>query len=428
MPNENRNPKGLDTLCLLSESPPIESVFQSEFYRAMETIRKNQLVKNNLLNQYFENLESESLDSHTIKKLVQFQRANAPSKTMRICNTTPIESINPDIEIPLTMKISEYGYGMSGLNRCKNPFCPMCSKSRAGERAHRLKQGIMGAQLRGYGVYFVTLTIPRSGSIKSQRDELRRRWKRCNNLFQLWRTQGAETYTARALDVTFNPYRKDYRYHMHIHAIVIVSQAVERVEERIKDTWIASNTKDCKALYKCQDVQKVGATSTDTNRVGRYVAKMAGLAREITHGQKKDAKATQSITLTEMMLATRHNGKSLNRSRCIDIYTDFMQGMKRVNTLNVSRNWNDLFIGTDAEEEYKPYQIPIPTSKWALLKNDWFAIGEKLHLELFERSTMENGFVNQSRVNQILEDAEEFLSTVERRKDIKWFLYQTWEI
>ena len=41
---------------------------------------------------------------------------------------------------------------------------------------------------------------------------------------------------------------------------------------------------------------------------------------------------------------------------------------------------------------------------------------------------MENGFVNQSRVNQILEDAEEFLATVERRKDIKWFLYQTWEI
>lgn len=62
------------------------------------------------------------------------------------------------------------------------------------------------------------------------------------------------------------------------------------------------------------------------------------------------------------------------------------------------------------------------------MKNDWFAIGEKLHLELFERSTMENGFVNQSRVNQILEDAEEFLATVERRKDIKWFLYQTWEI
>jgi len=424
MPNENRNRSALDTLCLLSEKSPIETVKRSAVHEALELIAQNDKNKIHRLNAWFDSLESEKLQAHTLKKLIRFQRINAPSKTMRICNTTPISQINPTLEKePLAMNITSYSYGMSGLNRCKNPFCSLCNRSRAGERAHRLKQGITGAMLKKYPVYFVTFTIPRSRSIEAQKNEIKRRWKRVNNLFQSFRRdRGTEVYTAKALDVTFNPYIKTARYHLHIHAVVVLSQAVHGFEDLMIRTWINANHTGCKASHKSQDIQRVGRTDLDTSRVGRYVAKMAGLALEITHGQRKESKSQSSWSLSEMMLQERHDGRKLGLKKATEIYTEFLTGMKRVRTLDVSRNWDDLFEDTEAEEEQVKISIEVPTDKWQLIKEDWVLIAEKIQFEIFQNSTLASGQPDTLRINEIIGEAEDFIDNLERRRDIVWFL------
>jgi len=429
MPNEIQHRRALDTLCLLSEKSPIETIKQSEIHKALALIEENNKNKINRLNDWFDSLESETMQAHTLKKLIRFQRINAPSKTMRICNTTPISQINPNLDLePLAMNISEYSYGMSGLNRCKNPFCSLCNRSRAGERAHRLKQGITGAMLKRYPVYFVTFTIPRSGNIEGQKEEIKRRWKRMNNLFQSFRRYNdTEVYTAKALDVTFNPYVKTSRYHLHIHAIVILSKEIENASDLMIRTWLNGNTKDCKASHKSQDIQRVGRTDLDTSRVGRYVAKMAGLALEITYGQKKESKSSHSWSLSEIMLQKRHDGKELGLLKAAEIYNEFLAGIKRVRTLDVSRNWDDLFIDTEAEEEQRTYSIEIPDSKWQLIKTDWVLIAEKIQFEIFQNSYLASGQIDIQRVNEILTAAEDFIENLERRKDIQWFLYTQFE-
>lgn len=424
MPNENRNRRALDTLCLLSETSPIESIKQSAIHEALALIAQNDKNKIHRLNDWFDSLESEKLQAHTLKKLIRFQRINAPAKTMRICNTTPISQINPTIEKePLAMNITSYSYGMSGLNRCKNPFCSLCNRSRAGERAHRLKQGITGAMLKKYPVYFVTFTIPRSQSIEAQKHEIKRRWKRVNNLFQSFRRdRDTEVYTAKALDVTFNPYVKTARYHLHIHAVVVLSEPVDGFEDLMIRTWLNANHKDCRASHKSQDIQRVGRTDLDTARVGRYVAKMAGLALEITYGQKKESKSKSSWSLSEIMLQKRHDGRKLGLEKATEIYSEFLAGMKRVRTLDVSRNWDDLFEDTEAEEEQVKISIEIPTDKWQLIKNDWVLIAEKIQFEIFENSYLASGQPDTLRINEIIGEAEDFIDNLERRRDIVWFL------
>jgi len=415
----------LDTLCLKSERGLVEMLERPAYLDALEQIAIQKKEQESRFNDFIDRVCDKDLDSDTLKKLVKFQRAYAPSKSMRTCNTTPIVNLQKDSDtpIPLEMRVNEYGYSMRGLNRCKNGFCPLCVKAKAGERAHRIKDGIQAAQIKNHAIYFVTLTLPRAASIEFQVSEIRRRWKRLNNLFQSFRSAG-NVYTARALDVTFNPYHKASRYHVHVHAIVITETEIEDIERRIVDTWIAANTKDARCSYKAQRVDRVRNTGKDAARVGKYVAKMAGLANEITQGQAKRAKGTQSVTLRDLMLQQKPNGTKLKRARCVEIYNEFLAGMHRVRTIDVSRNWDDLTKDIEAaeEEEAREYTIEIDPQKWALIKNDWFYIAEKVQFEIFTRGYHAGGAVDKSRVNEVLEAAQILVNEIQDTSEIEFFL------
>jgi hypothetical protein len=297
----------------------------------------------------------------------------------------------------------------------------MCSRSRAGSRAHKLKNGIIHSQITGKHIYFVTLTIPRHKDITFQLKEIRRRWGAINNMCShITRDYETNVYKARALDITFNPYRPSQRFHLHIHAIIITDVEIDGIEDKIKRTWINQNTSTCIAQYNCQDVQKVARTLEDSNKVGKYVAKMAGLANEITHGQMKEAKSHQSVTLRELMLQRTHDNTQLNLKKCIEIYTQFLQGMKRVNTLNISRNWKDL--KSDIEEETDEplfFELEIPIEIWPLIKSNWFYIAEKVQFEIFKNSNIAGGStIDIIRANQIIEDIEEMILGIYTKKDV----------
>ncbi len=422
----NTKNDSLDTLCLDHPNKYIEMSDCSIIRDAYEKIEKEKNAKIERLEEYISELVFDQTTAYSLKQMTRFQRINAVSKTMRICNTVPIKNINPDYNTEeygenLTLKVNEYGYGMAGLNRCKNPFCTMCSRSRAGERAHKLKNGIIYAQTTGKHIYFVTLTIPRNKDISYQLKEIRRRWGAINNMCShLTRDYETNIYKARALDITFNPYRPSQRYHLHIHAIIITDIEIEGIEDKIKRTWVNQN-RESKAQYNCQDVQKVSRTLDDSNRVGKYVAKMAGLANEITQGQMKESKSHQSVTLKELMLQRTHDNKQLNLKKCIEIYTEFLQGMKRVNTLNISRNWKDLKSDIEEEnEEPLTVTIDIPLEIWPLLKSNWFYIAEKVQFEIFKNSNIagDTNTIDMSRVNRIVEDIEEMILDIYTKKDV----------
>ena len=333
--------------------------------------------------------ELKKLPSFKIKRLIEFQRKNSPLKSMRECHTRPIYTFNPsDKTENITLRVNQYGYRASGLNRCKNPYCPLCSKSKAGERYHRLNDGLTGARGRKYPIYFVTLTIPRDKSIKNQILELRTRWKNLQNSFTYMKKKmGIEVYTSKALDITFNHRYRNHRYHLHIHSIIILSEEIgdKFFNEIVRKKWTRHNHPNCNVSYKYGiDIQRVKNTQDDRQRVSRYTAKMSGLALEITQSNKKDTRSKNAISLVELMMCEKSDGTKLDPEKCRMIYQEFLNGMYRTNTLNISRNWNDLFLIEEEEEEDKEeIEILIHVENWNHIKHYWYMIAEKIQFEIF---------------------------------------------
>jgi hypothetical protein len=376
---------------MITIQKPKKSAFSKDMPIVSKTTTKSKKPKSKkpVKIDYLKGFEHKTLPSFKIKKLVEFQRKNSPLQSMRQCHTKPIYCFNPsDKTENITLRINEHGYRASGLNRCKNPYCPLCSKAKAGERFHRLRDGLTGARAKKYPIYFVSLTIPRDKSIEKQIQELRIRWKGLQNSFTyLKNKKGIEVFTSKALDVTFNPRFNNHRYHLHIHAIVILSEEIgdDLFDQIVRKKWLKFNHSTCSASKKYGvDVQRVLNTPDDRDRVGRYVSKMAGLAMEITSQTTKYTKSINSITLVELMLNEKSDGTKLNPAKCQLIYQEFLDGMYRTNTLNISRNWNSLMVQDDEpDEDFEEIEIQIHVENWHHIRHYWFMIAEKIQHEIF---------------------------------------------
>ena len=422
MPNEIRTTKKapLDNLCLTPVKGISSTLYNTEFLRAMEIIRQKDLEKKRAFHAYLDRYKQDATQAAHLKSLVAFQRRNAPSKTMRTCTTTPIACIRSTAEdlTPITLKVNEYAYSLSGLNRCKNPMCTMCSRSRAGQRSHRIRQGIEGASDKGLEVLFVTLTIPRQETVKGAREEIAKRWAGVSSLFHQWKkAAGVSTYYARALDVTFKKYVPTQRYHLHIHAVVVVSPGVVNPAEQIQNRWLSYNRKGCKARATGQHIESVKLQSSDVGKVSKYVAKMAGLALEIANGTAKKSKG-QSSTLSDLMM----DDTPLTRS----IYRDYLQGMKRARTMVFSRNWDDL-IDDAEDEELSEYEVNIPLDKWSIVSPVWMDLGDKLQFELFTQSVNSQGETDHHRRFQVLTDLRRTLQEAKTTACLQWFIYSNYD-
>lgn len=383
MPNSKpRN--GLDTICLLSPKSYLGDGYKPVKVDPFASIEQTNVERKTNLRKMISSFDlDEESKPNKLKELMTTQSRYAPNKTMRICHQIPIAVLNKGYEDGMAINVSNYGFSFSGLNRCKNPYCVMCSKSRAGKRTEKIRNGIIGAGEKGYQVYFVTLTIPRQSDISKSRNEIVKRWKAVSRVFETMKKDYAEqVYFARALDVTFNPYVDARRYHLHVHSVIIIKgdRGDDVYKNLIVNAWMSQNTSKCKALAKCQDWQKVNMQESDMGRVSRYTAKMAGLALEVLSSQKQETKSKDTISFVQLL----NDSKTKPKSRVI--YREFLQGMKRMNTLTFSRNWKDLF---EIEEAEKPYNIDfeIPTTyAWAALKPLMYQVAEKLRMEIFENS------------------------------------------
>ena len=122
-----------------------------------------------------------------------------------------------------------------------------------------------------------------------------------------------------------------------------------------------------------------------------------------------------------MMVQQTNYHKKWKRKECIEIWTEWLEGRKRVKTLNISRNWNDLKSDIEEEnEEPLTVAIEIPIEIWPLLKSNWFYIAEKVQFEVFKNSNIAGSTdsMDMTRVNRIVEDIEEMILGIYTKKDV----------
>lgn len=422
MPNCNGQ-TAFNNICLLSDKDKNQNLFSvhsDAMKAAFDSIRFEQISKKHRTEKFIGEIEKQVADSDKFKRLFTLQRRYAHTKTMRQCMTIPIAIVNQSAcaqGVRPSIKVNEYSYSLGGLNRCKNAYCVGCTRSRIGKRSSRIKQGIIKAQEDGYTVLFVTLTIPRQPKIANAKEQIRQRWRAVNRSFDDMRLQGKTVYYAKALDVTFNPYQDRNRYHLHVHAVVVIDGYTDDDNNSIIDAWLSQNTKDTKALHKAQKIDIVNKNETDTLKVSRYIAKMAGLGLEIASKAKEQTKSPLSISLFDLLTGCE------NKPKYRKIYTEFLQGMKRVNTLNFSKNWADL-----EEEEEKIFDetvYNVPVEKWQIVKPIAWQLAQKLQMETYQNSFTNDKktHVDYDRLDAIKKVWDDCINNAQDTEDIEIFLY-----
>jgi hypothetical protein len=310
-------------------------------------------------------LEKKKLLIHSnTRKIVSVQRAYAHSDSMRFCHITPIQKISAQVNsetCPITLNISECGIRFGGLASCDNPYCVFCANKRSGARGERIQQGLSGSSGRGES-YFLTFTIPRQDDLLLARSQLKKRWSKLQNKIQYHfrKKLGLKVSFAKSLDVTFNLSRHKKTYHLHYHIVMIVSGAghAERVQELIR-TWIKElgSKIEIVASEKGQWIEQI-ITSGARSKIARYVAKMAGLGRELSYNTTKKGRGEDSLGLIDLMLLC-----SEKDPLAIEIYRDFLLKMAGARTMDFSRNWDDWIIEDEDEDEAESIETIIISSE-----------------------------------------------------------------
>jgi len=300
------------------------------------------------------------------------QRRYAPTKAMRTCSLFTIKSlvkedskgqyievkekgkstrrkqyIDPEKIPDMVLKSNEYGSTISGMQTCDNPFCILCSRGRAMDRAERIDKVLKYTMRRGYSRFFVTLTIERQADAKKAVKDIQERWRAVQKALQ-YRYKGKDLAFSRAVDVTFRPdwIKVGGCYHVHLHTIIIINEVVERseIEKHILKAWTSGGDYSIKTSESGQDVQEV----LDSTKLSKYVAKMGGLGLELASSQTKKGKG-KSLSLPQL-LESIQEGNTKNRR----VYRDFLDMMKGVRTMSFSKAWTTLEKEVDSLNSEAP--------------------------------------------------------------------------
>ena len=110
-----------------------------------------------------------------------------------------------------------------------------------------------------------------------------------------------------------------------------------------------------------------------------------------------------------------------NTPKSIEIYQEYLKGMKKARTLQFSRYWDDL-IDDEEGQDIESFEIDIPLDKWNIVSPLWIEIADKLQFELFELSVNCQGDTDHHRQNEIIREIEWFLETADSREYLELFL------
>jgi len=378
----------LDKYCIKSENLFSKSLEHLAFIGIKGEILKDFEKKRFERENFFKVFESGKERSD----LLTFQREASPIKTMRSCSSVPVAKVNKQgLDVPINLHINGFGWSFSGLNMCNNPFCVVCSRKRAKERAEKIHNGLTGCHSKGGKAYFLTFTIPRQNDIKEAIKNVRRRWKKVQEKIQYrFRTlQGLKVSFVKALDVTFSEWASKGVYHLHIHAVFMIEKGhlESDVQEILKD-WIEANKENL--LIKANDKGQYCEPIKNLEKLSKYVSKMAGLGLELASQQTKKGKSSHSLSLVQVM-----EKASKGCDRCLNIYRDFLTAMKGARTIDFTRNWKDWIEEAQEEEaqeeDKKEYSLNIPVAWWCSFSfKEWSLIAERLYLQCMVENNPED--------------------------------------
>ena len=292
--------------------------------------------------------------------LMEYQRKNAFTQSMRRCNRIPILSVTKtildDSELVSSIQITKRGYQITGMITCNNPYCIHCSWIEKSKRAKRINQGIVHFQNLGYTGYFGTFTMPRSDSLQKQLHYKKLGWK---NIQRVLDRNGIEYETVCALDTTFSDEAHKGTYHLHIHSILMIKDKdLDRVNQLVTGAWLASVPN---AQLACQKVEKIKCLI----RLSRYVSKMSGVALEVgSSATKNETKAWKSMSLIGLIQEAVQGSNWAKYT-----YREFLEGMYRRRSLSFSRAWPKL----EEEEEKDTEKLTLDIALiWHMVIQDYY--------------------------------------------------------
>ena len=288
---------------------------------------------------------------------------------MRRCNLIPIDVatrkvLSDDSEI-MCISVDRQGYRFKGMVTCNNAYCVTCSRVRMTQRAKRIYEGIKELRETHQG-YFVTLTMPRSNSIKKQLDLVRLGWKNIQR--KLDRSGYKKKYqTVRGLDLTFSPIAGTGTYHLHIHAIFMIQDPQDDINELITSAWMGSVKE---AQLQSQKIELI----QNEEKLSWYVSKMSSIAFELSNGNQKETRTHKSLSLPELMEYTEESPWA------VKTYQDFLLGMKGKKTITFSRGWPKL--EEEEPEETESEIIKINKAWYDAIYNKLDDIGIRLWADI----------------------------------------------
>lgn len=311
---------------------------------------------------FIKSVETQKEKGISFYQAMKTQRKYAITNSMKYCGTTLNYDYKNAIPIPvnhsdnsekkkLEFTIGKHGVSVAGVGYCNNGFCVQCMQYVRPKRIEKLKQGITHAMSVDMPVYFVTLTIPRSRTCKSQIEELFASFKVLQDrLMYRLKKQNIKKYQVRNLDITFRPEQRQV-YHSHIHAIIILDKHLEPYNDRklgyidsfpslVEKAWVSINEKrNIKCSLEAQHVEQI----KKDNGLSRYLNKFEGLSQELMNFQHKKGKKAPlqkakhgytSIGFMELLGRCYKEDK-----KAIRIYKNFLRCIKKVRTNSFSRNW-----------------------------------------------------------------------------------------
>ncbi len=219
--------------------------------------------------------------------MVRFQNKYAPSKTMRLCQRSPIRHNDGVKDVLITQKGSNTPR-FGNLMSCYRHNCPHCTRHHKKPMRMKASLGLTNALKAGYSLKMVTFTIPReygNHDFKAKFDAMNQTFtKVISRLRTKCKGDGVELYTLKGLDVTIDSNRYD-PLHLHIHALIVTNKNIDSYEDWLWRTYKRlQNKKGIRVSKRGFDISDIFKDAEITD----YIVKSLGtIEQEITNSTNK---------------------------------------------------------------------------------------------------------------------------------------------
>jgi hypothetical protein len=299
------------------------------------------------------------------ERIMDFQRAFSPSKSMVMCGLSTIPNQNPTLK---AYKNSQGNYftGFAGLNTCDNHLCLCCNKKASVQRRRDTQNALFAVQKEGKVAKFLTFTLPKVGMSRERINALNKAYNYIvsNSLKRYTRRRGVKEYQhTRSIDLTIDETNTRQPFHFHIHAIILMDKDVSGLKEYIWDAYKRIMNMigyaPTKSGFDLQDVE-------NSKGIEDYLNKSFHSLSFETTSSFKDGKNKNSVGVLKWLLKAAEEPTR----RRIGIYKALIKETKRVRWWSCSRGFKEM--GQDIKNKVEEQVTEVFSQE--IGRNLWYSI------------------------------------------------------